>query len=188
MGRIWSDRMEALRGLFGLMALMIGGRVAEMLFPGVAGWGIVPRTLGGIFPGIAFSPFLHASWGHLLGNLWALGIFGGMLAVIEGERRFWRITLAAIVFGGALTWLIGPRGDHIGASGLVFAYFGYLTARGFATRHPGMAIVSLGVGMLYGLSMLGGILFAPSGVSWAGHLSGLVAGGLLAMTDGKPSR
>lgn len=182
------DRARALRALSGLMLLMALGWVASLAFPGALSWGILPRTLGGLFPGILVSPFLHGSWGHLAGNLWALAILGGLLASLEGESRFWRVTLASIAFGGALTWLIGSAGSHVGASGLVFAYFGYLAVRGFATGHPVMALASVGVAIAYGGSMLSGIFLAGSGVSWEAHLSGALAGGALAWTEGRTGR
>ncbi len=64
----------------------------------------------------------------------------------------------------------------MGASGLVFAYFGYLAARGFGGGSPWMALAGAGVIAAYGAEMASGIVFAGPGVSWEGHLAGTAAG------------
>ncbi len=95
------DRASALRALGILMGLMGLGWAAGALLGGAPlSWGIEPRSWGGLLPGMAAAPFLHVSFGHLAGNLWALAIFGGLIALLEGERRFWRATAAGILGGG----------------------------------------------------------------------------------------
>lgn len=64
---------------------------------------------------------------------------------------------------------------HIGASGLVFGWFGFFVVRGLVDRSlitPGAALV---VGVLYG-SILWGVLPGQPGVSWEAHLFGAIAG------------
>ncbi len=68
---------------------------------------------------------------------------------------------------------------HIGASGLVFGYFGYLVARGWYERKLGSILLAIAVIILYGGLILG-VLPARGLVSWEGHLFGLIAGVLAA--------
>ncbi len=81
--------------------------------------------------------------------------------------------------GGALVWLLGSSAIHIGASGLVFGWFGFLIMRGLVDR----SIVTLGaavlVAVLYG-SIIWGALPGQPGVSWEAHLFGAIAGAVAA--------
>src|SRR5258708_3412717 len=89
-------------------------------------YGIVPRHLGGL-PGVLWSPFLHASFRHLAANSVPLLILGGILC-LRGRNEFAIATTGGILLGGLLTWLIGRSAIHIGASGLVFCYFGFVAS------------------------------------------------------------
>jgi hypothetical protein len=59
-----------------------------------------------------------------------------------------------------------PYTVHIGASGLVFGYAGYLVARAYYTRHILAMLVALFVAGSYGLTMLFGVMSLYPGVSW----------------------
>ena len=75
-------------------------------------------------------------------------------------------------------WLFGRTAFHIGASGLVFGYFGYLVSRGlWDTSIASLFIAGLAL-ILYG-SILFGVVPTQDFISWEGHLFGLV-GGILA--------
>ena len=76
-------------------------------------------------------------------------------------------------------WLLGRSAVHIGASGLVFGYFGYLVARGWYERRLGSILLAIAVIILYGGLILG-VLPARGLVSWEAHLFGLIAGVLAA--------
>jgi len=73
-----------------------------------------------------------------------------------------------------------PHSVHIGASGLVFGYAGYLVARGYYTRNIVAVIVALFVASIYGISMLFGVLPLYLGVSWQSHIGGAMGGILTA--------
>jgi membrane associated rhomboid family serine protease len=141
--------------------------------------------------GILLGPFLHAGWSHLIANSVPLLVLGCLVAV-EGARRFWAVTAMAAVVGGIGTWLVNTPGTlTIGASGLVFGYFGYVVVRVFA---PGRvahrvlyALIALIVIALYGGSMLAGVFGAGEGVSWQAHLFGAVGGGLAAVVGRRRS-
>ena len=90
-----------------------------------------------------------------------------------------RVSIIVIGLGGAGVWVFGRSSIHIGASGLVFGYFGYLVARGWHERRFGSILVAIVVIVLYG-GLIFGVLPVPGLVSWEGHLFGLIAGVLVA--------
>ncbi|MES2295816.1 MAG: rhomboid family intramembrane serine protease [Pseudomonadota bacterium] len=140
-------------------------------------FGIVPRTVIGL-RGILCAPFLHANLAHLLANS-APFLILGYLVMLRRVRDFAAVSLAAILVGGAGTWLFGAAGTvHIGASGVVFGYLGFLLARGYVERSVAAVLLSLAVAYVFG-SLLWGVLPGASGVSWEGHLFGCI-GGMLA--------
>jgi membrane associated rhomboid family serine protease len=146
--------------------------------------GVVPRTLGGL-QGILFAPWLHASMMHLIANTGGLLILG-WLCTWPRIANFWQATIGAMLGAGLCAWLLGaPYTVHIGASGLVFGYAGYLVARGYYTRHVLAMLVALFVAASYGLTMLFGVMPIYLGVSWQSHLGGAL-GGILAARLGRP--
>jgi membrane associated rhomboid family serine protease len=140
--------------------------------------GVVPRTLSGL-QGIVFAPWLHANLMHLVANTGGLVILG-WLCMWPRTANFWQATIGAMLGAGLCAWLLGaPYTVHIGASGLVFGYAGYLVARGYYTRHVLAMVVALFVAGSYGLTMLFGLMPIYPGVSWQSHLGGAL-GGILA--------
>ncbi|MGC2966074.1 rhomboid family intramembrane serine protease [Paraburkholderia aspalathi] len=83
--------------------------------------------------------------------------------------------VGAVLGAGFCAWLLGAHNSvHIGASGVVFGYAGYLVARGFYTRGILSMLVTRFVASSYGLSMLFGALRLYPGVSWQSHLGGAI--------------
>ncbi|WP_290900126.1 rhomboid family intramembrane serine protease [Hoeflea sp.] len=80
----------------------------------------------------------------------------------------------------AMPLLHGSSAIHIGASGLVFGWFGFLVVRGLVDRSPITLGAALLVGVLYG-SLLWGVLPGQPGVSWEAHLFGAIAGAAAAL-------
>jgi membrane associated rhomboid family serine protease len=129
-------------------------------------------------PAIAAAPFLHGSWGHLIGNTIPFVILGCAIA-LSGLRRVVWVTVIVAVVAGLGVWIFAPAGTvHIGASGLVFGYATYLIFRGIFSRSMIHIAVGLVVVVLYGGTLL--FSLAPrDGISWQGHLFGAL-GGILA--------
>ena len=140
-------------------------------------YGITPRQIGSL-PGILYAPFLHASYRHLAANTLPLLILGG---IICGRSRgeFVVVTVLGILLGGGLTWLLARHACHIGASGLIFCYFGYLASLACFRRTFWTLCLSLVCILGYG-GLVWGILPTSAAISWESHLAGLIAGIALA--------
>lgn len=138
---------------------------------------LVPRRIDGL-PGILTAPLVHGSFAHLAANTVPLLVLGGMVAV-RGVARYLTVTLAVTVLGGLGVWTLARNAAHVGASGLIFGYFGFLVARGYYDRSPGAIAVSVVVAVVYG-GMIAGVLPRDGQVSWEAHLFGLLAGGVCA--------
>jgi membrane associated rhomboid family serine protease len=91
--------------------------------------GIRTRSIRGL-SGILFSPFLHGGFNHLFFNTIPLFVLSD-LVLLEGHVVFYYVSCTIIILSGILTWLFGQRGIHIGASGLIMGYFGYLLAKAY---------------------------------------------------------
>ena len=134
--------------------------------------------LAGSLRGILLSPLLHGSFSHLMSNTFPLLLLGGFVA-IRGAKTLIGVSLLVIVLGGLLVWVVGRPAVHIGASGLVFGYFGFLVAQGWYERSIVSIVVAVGVLLLYG-GIIFGVLPQSGFISWEGHLFGLIAGVLAA--------
>lgn len=139
--------------------------------------GILPRRLDGL-DGVLWAPFLHVGWAHLIGNTVPFLVLGGLVAV-WGMRRWLAVSIIVILIGGGLTWLLGRNGNHVGASGLIFGYFGFLVGAVFFERKFWPILPATVAVVLFGSAMVTG--FIPTGgVSWEGHVFGAAAGVLAA--------
>lgn len=148
--------------------------------------GIYPRQLDGL-EGILWAPLLHGNFRHLLANTLPFLTLGGLIMLGKAED-FWAVTFISALVSGLGTWLIGSTYSvHIGASGVVFGYFGYLLLRGYFDRSAFAITASVLVILFYG-SFLWGVLPNQPGVSWEGHLFGFLGGGLSAWWLSKSAR
>jgi membrane associated rhomboid family serine protease len=137
-------------------------------------YGILPRSIGHL-PDIFTAPFLHFSWDHIEGNSGPLFVFG-LLAAYRGVGRFLGVTLLVAVTSGMAVWLFQGNGElTVGASGLIFGYFGYVLARGLIDRNLIDALAAVVMALSYAYILTVAIPGAH-GVSWIGHLGGLIGG------------
>ncbi len=133
--------------------------------------------------GLVTSPLLHSGFGHLLANTFPFLVLGIVIA-FEGRRRFWTVTGITALSSGLGAWLTTLPGQHIvGASGIVFGFFGYLALRTWFTDDLLRKIIYFAIGLFifvtYGASMIFGMLPQTNDISWQGHLFGF-AGGIVA--------
>jgi len=141
-------------------------------------YGILPHNVSRL-PEIFTAPFLHISWQHIEGNTVPLFVLG-VLAAYRGIKKFLLMTLIVAVASGLAVWLFQSSGElTVGASGLIFGYFGYVVVRGFFDRN----LLDIGVGIVAGLlywTILQVAIPGTPGISWIGHLGGLFGGVLAA--------
>jgi len=144
----------------------IGGRLFIL--------GIIPRHIFGLI-GIFCSPFIHGSFNHLFFNSIPLFFLMNMV-LMYGFNVFLAVTLSIMVIAGGLTWLFGRHALHVGASGVILGYFGFLVIVAYLV--PSFLSIMLLVLTLY---YFGGLVASlvpihTQGVSVEGHIFGFIAG------------
>ena len=138
-------------------------------------FGIHPRTVRGLY-GIFTAPFLHGGLGHVMANTMPILVLGILIMMTRGVKDFLVATAVIVVIGGLGTWLTGAAGSvHIGASGLVFGYFGFLLMITWFERSCRNLVITGFVIFLYS-GLIWGVLPGRDGISWQSHLFGLIGG------------
>ena len=124
---------------------------------------------------IATSAFTHVSLIHIALNMMALYFLGPPLEQVLGRARFLTLYAVSGLTGSAAVMLFSdPHGGTLGASGAIFGLFGAL------------AVVALKVGgdfrnVLTLIALNLAFTFTVPGISWQGHIGGLVGGTLVAL-------
>jgi membrane associated rhomboid family serine protease len=167
----------------------------------ISQYGLVPvrffeNPLVGL-PSIFSSMFLHGGWGHLLGNMWFLHVFGDNVEDNLGHVRYFFYYLL-MGFGAAAAQLAANPASGlpmVGASGAIAGILG-----GYFILHPRARVLTLvpififirileipaffflgiwflmqtvnGVGALTAQTMRGDV----GGVAWWAHAGGFAAG------------
>jgi len=136
--------------------------------------GVHTRKLRGL-PGIVFSPMLHADFNHIFFNTVPLFVLSD-LVLLSGRPVFYSVTVTIVILSGVILWIFGQPGIHVGASGLIMGYFGYLLSEAYF-QVTGTTVIVAGVCIYY----FGGLLLsifpgAKKNVSWDGHIFGLLSG------------
>ncbi|WP_309132832.1 rhomboid family intramembrane serine protease [Brevibacterium sp.] len=166
--------------VFVLLAIMWVLEIVDAILPinidlfGLESWNPVSLY------GLVTSPLLHSGFNHLTANTFPFVILGLFIAV-EGARRFWVVTAITALVSGLGSWLTTLPGQHIvGASGVIFGFFGYLAVRTWFTDDVLRKIIYFTIGLFvfitYGAAMVFGMLPQDNGISWQGHLFGFVGG------------
>src|SRR5216684_82508 len=118
-------------------------------------YGIRPRDLADL-PDILTAPFLHFSWAHIEGNSGPLFIFGFLAS-------------------GLGAWLTESAGTvGVGASGVVFGYFGYIMVRGLFDRHAIDVLIGAVMALCFAYQFT--VLLPHAGIGWQAHIGGLLGG------------
>lgn len=138
-------------------------------------FGIVPRELSvPSFIGILASWTMHANLAHITGNSLVMAQVLFLFGVFEKKAMMTIVFL--IVGSGLFTWVFGSSNSlHIGASGLAFAMMGYMIGGALFARRWGYLIACVALGVGFWLAMLSNLM-PQVGVSFAGHLGGLLTG------------
>jgi len=145
--------------------------------------GLRPRSFTGLV-GIVTMPFLHGGWHHLMSNTIPLCV---LLFLLVGSRdKIGGILVGIVLLSGLLLWMFGRGYTHVGASGLVYGLAAFLIVAGFRERRFVPLIVAVLTLFMYGGSLFFGLLpTAGPQISWDGHLTGAIAGGLVALAGVK---
>lgn len=143
-----------------------------------AGTGIVPRTWSGLW-NIPVAPFIHGDFDHLLSNTVPLLILGALI-LARGVFEFVYVVFITAFVSGLGTWIFGEgNAQHIGASGIVFGFFGYLVFRIAFDRKISTALIALAVAVGYGSAFVWSLI-PEEQISWSGHFFGFIGGFLAA--------
>jgi membrane associated rhomboid family serine protease len=148
-----------------------GALLGSSAFPGLAGEGVAHGQIWRL----ATSGFLHENLLHIGFNMWVLYVLGRMLEPALGQVRFGVIYGVALLAGSLGALLVSPHELTLGASGAVFGLMGAAAVELRARRIP---IMQSGVGGLILINLI--ISFSLSGISWGGHVGGLIGGALAA--------
>ncbi len=147
-------------------------------------FGITPRETDELVD-VVPAAFMHFGFDHLMANTLPLLVLGFM-AALRGTGTFLAVALTTILVSGLGVWITAPAPSNTaGASGLVFGLFGYLVVRGFVDRRIGDVALGGVVVVVYG-SILWGVLPTTPGISWQGHLFGLIGGVAAAFLTSRP--
>lgn len=167
-------------GLLALVAAIWGVFLVDsQMRLGLVEYGIQPRDWDR-FLGVLAWPFLHVNVTHLTNNTLTLIVFGGIISLRSSSKEFLLLSFFITLYAGLGVWLMGRSALHVGASGLVFGYFGYILTRGIYDGKLSSVVISSGVMIFFG-GMIWGILPTEQQVSWEGHLFGFLAGVVLAV-------
>ena len=186
---------RSITGEFGLqfktlLGIVVGLWILELIDIPLGGslnrFGIHPREISGLW-GIVFAPFLHGDLLHLLSNTVPFVVLSWLIMLRE-TADWLMVTLIVGFISGLGVWLVGQPGSvHIGASGVIFGYFGFLLARGYYERSFVSIAFSVLVTFLYG-GLIFGVLPGQPGISWEGHLFGFIGGIVAAKLMSSPRK
>jgi membrane associated rhomboid family serine protease len=189
-GGMMSSRAPVTRVLIGINVALF---LAELLFGAVGAMGggstRVLVNMGALVPGFVgvnhdywrlfTAMWLHGSLLHIAFNMYALYIGGSYLEMIAGKGKYLAIYLVAGVAGNVFVYVLAPLTNQsytptIGASTAIFGIFGALFTYSLHNRDSavGRALSSMGTVILINLV----ITFVFPGISWQGHIGGLVGG------------
>lgn len=159
-------------------------------------WAVIPKQLYSnpnheYFTLISYQ-FLHGGWGHIIGNMWYLWIFGNNVEDYLGKFRFMFFYLACGVIAAVVQSIFSANVNAplVGASGSVSGVMGayirkYPRAIVF-TLIPPVFVVPLPAVVLLGFWIVGQTIYAftafHSNVAFIAHVAGFVAGMVLVKT------
>lgn len=123
-------------------------------------------------------PLVHGSFKHLLNNSLPLIILLGFLSHFY-KNHFFKVTILIWIISGLWTWTFARTSYHIGASAIVYGLTSFIFFAGIIIKEKTHIAISLLVVFIYG-SLVWGIFPIDYTMSWEGHLSGFLAGIVLA--------
>ncbi|MFW6163542.1 MAG: rhomboid family intramembrane serine protease [Planctomycetota bacterium] len=126
--------------------------------------------------------FLHANAAHLVLNVYALVVLGGIVERLWGTQRFLIVYVLALVSGSLLSLAATP-GASVGASGAVFGLFGAVVVFSIVHRHlmarRGRVKLWVSLGVVAAINV--GLGIALPAIDNAAHAGGFAGGALAAL-------
>jgi membrane associated rhomboid family serine protease len=121
------------------------------------------------------SMFLHASILHIAFNMFALYVIGTQVEQYLGRSRYIGLYLVSGLAGGAGAVVQAPFQPVVGASGAIFGILGAMLIIEWQLtgRLAGNAMTLIVINLV--------ISFAIPGISWGGHIGGLIGGILITL-------
>ena len=179
----------ALAGWLGFLALLGVVQVLTIAWPPLSRFAVVPLEPIGLL-GLLTAPLLHADFGHLFSNAFALVVLGTLVGTVYPKSAS-RLVFAGWIGAGLFTWVIGRPSVHLGASGLVHALFFAVFTLAILRRDRPAIVAAMVAAFLFG-GMLLTVLPRELEVSWEMHaggaLSGIIAAALCRRRDPPPPR
>jgi len=159
--------------IFFVMLIWVVFWLQVRFLPEIKSFGIYPQTFEGL-RGVIFSPFIHGDIEHIYHN--TIPLFVLTMALFYFYRDIaWKVLFYGILLSGLITWYIGRPANHIGASGLIYVLVSFIFFKGVFAKHYRLVALSLLMVFLYG-SMIWYVFPVKEGMSWEGHLGGLITG------------
>ncbi len=134
---------------------------------------VIQGVADGAYWQLLTSGFTHVQLLHIGFNMLALYFLGPTLESVLGRARFLAVYLASLLGGSAAVMLFtAPNVPTLGASGAIFGLMGALAVLSLKVQGQAQQIL-----MWIGINLV--ITFTIPGISWQGHLGGLVVGATL---------
>jgi len=136
-----------------------------------------PAVAAGEWWRIFTSAFLHLNLLHLAFNMYALYLFGPIIEQMYGHLEYFAAYMLCAAGGSVLTILVTPDSAAAGASGAIFGLLGLafvVSRRRHLLLGPQARAILSQVGTLLVINLV--ITFSVRGISWTGHVGGLLVG------------
>ena len=142
-----------------------------------------PGVADGAWWQLLSNAFTHVEPFHILMNMLLLYLMGPQVEVAIGRARFLVVYLGSALAGSVCVyWISDPTVYTLGASGAVFGLIGALVVMAYKVRADVRSLVAYAAILMV-------FSFLRPGISWQGHLGGLLGGlalmGLIAYSPRK---
>ena len=145
----------------------------------LSGFSIIPWNTEKMINIFTFS-FIHADFSHLINNSYPIIILGGIISSVYKEISN-RVFFLSYMLSGIIFWFLGESIPVIGASGVVYALGSFVLVSGFIKKQPRLAMLSFLVIFLNFFNLWGIIEIEQDNISQTAHLSGAIAGLIIAI-------
>ena len=138
--------------------------------------GLHPLDFKGLI-GILTSPLIHGDFDHIFSNSLSFFVIGFGLCFLYKNKSV-PIFVFIYIVSGLWGWFFARNGYHIGASGVVYGMFFFITTSAIIKREKRTMAFSLLITFLFGAIVWGffPIFFPHRNISWELHTTGAISG------------